>query len=1031
MNQEGTIDTLGVFADFWRHDIGANVIPVDTRKKETYETWKEWQDKPIPQELHDRWKTSGAFSNGIAIILGKVWHSPLKKDLYLIGIDLDNQKAIEEVAIKGLEDLARHVIVEQHDDDSTKAHILLYSRKPFPKKSSDKTSISTANKIQSNEIPAVEVKGLGSHGILFVSPSIHKNGYPYEIIGTKEPEIVDDFAQHLDNIFKKYNIQYLDATNDNDNDIAITPIEDLFKPDYIVLEGHNRHEALMRAMESLIVRNSSILTLDNIKEYAKDWNIQHCSPPLDDKELEKQWKCALKFVSRKNRGEREQCYQYYQQPSNNTAITGYIILDPPPIPGGDYAEFVIKIIKKTVKQEDSLVRQIFYSALSSYTKDPINLGIIAPTSEGKTYPVIETLKLFPKEDVWLIGSMSTKLLVRQKGVLVDENNEPINPAIKELKELIKKTDNSKEKDKANNRLQELYENSRTLIDLGDKILVFLEPPQHDLWNLLKPILSHDSKEIEFPFVDKTERGLIPRRVVVRGWPSCIFCSARDESNWPVWPEIQSRFLITSPNMIPEKYQESNLLVAQRRGLPALVQQKIIVSNEDVRLTKNSILYLKQEIKKLSTDNNNNYDNSNTPVWIPYSQYLAEVLPSDKGTDTRAIRRIFSFLNIIPLAKSNLRIRLVYGMETLVTADLQDLGEVLHITQNLSGIPAYKMKFFNEVFYSLYEKNSNQPLTTKELCEFYRTRRGKAIDSDSMKKKYLNELRNNGIIGEEDSPDDKRQKIFIPLVESSSTVYLQETAGCNNKLEISNYKKEDVFDNFLRYSRITLPKNCRNIPEDWLIFEILALAKCRFNLDHFEGCLADFLNQSEEMKFIDKANKGRMSVREFVEQYEKSFTLNRYFRRARFQSYDSNIFGNIKFIQNLNTETCEKLSMKDNILQFDNLATRENSDMERSITEVVATPTTIPKNDIMSIRVEDFFYDDPKSPWQPLPEHGLEESPCYSIIVKDEINSMNRSIYKCKLHLDCWYIDLKGIEYHCRNHDPDKHKTEILKMLDQD
>ena len=924
MNQDRTTE---ISPDYWRLDIGVNVIPANTRKKETYESWKEWQDKPIPQELHDRWKTSGAFDNGIAIILGKVWHNPLKKDLYLIGIDLDNQKAIEEVTIKGLEDLARYVIVEQHKDDSTKAHVLLYSNKPFPKKSSDKMSIPTANKIQSNEIPAIEVKGLGSHGILFVSPSVHKNGYPYQIIGTKEPRIVDDLVQHLNNIFKKYNIPYLDAANGNKEK---TPIEDLFEEDFTIVEGHNRHEALMRVMESLIVRNSSVLSLDKIKELAKDWNNQHCRPPLDDKEFEKQLKCALRFVSKKKEGEREQGSQY-DQPSINTVVTGYTNLDPPPIPGRDYSEFIIKTIKKTVKQEDSLLRQIFYSALSSYTKDPINLGIIAPTSEGKTYPVIETLKLFPKEDVWLIGSMSTKLLVRQKGVLVDENNEPIKPAVKKLKEQIKFTNNREEKEKANNGLQDLYEKSRTLIDLGDKILVFLEPPQHDLWNLLKPILSHDSKEIEFPFVDKTERGLIPRRVIVRGWPSCIFCSARDESNWPVWPEIQSRFLITSPNMIPEKYQESNLLIAQRKGLPALVQQRIIVSDDDVKLAKSSILYLKQEIKKLSTGINDNYINSNNPVWIPYLQYLAEVLPSDKGTDTRAIRRIFSFLNIIPLAKANLRTRLVYGNETLVVADLEDLGEVLHITQNLSGMPAYKMKFFNEIFYPLYEANSNQPLTTKKLCEYYRAKYGRAIDSDSMKKKYLNELRNNGVIGEEDSSDDKRQKNFIPLVEPSSTAYFQEkdNTSYGNELEISNCKKDGVFGNSLRYSRITLTKNFRNIPEDWLIFEILSLAKCRFDLDHFDGCLADFLNQSEEIKFIDRDNKGRMLVREFLEDYEKTSTLNRYFRRARFRSYYSNMFGNIKFLGNLEKETCEKLPKKDNILQFDNLATSKCNNKENA------------------------------------------------------------------------------------------------------
>ena len=102
-------------------------------------------------------------------------------------------------------------------------------------------------------------------------------------------------------------------------------------------------------------------------------------------------------------------YAVNRENSKNDNIRDYQDLDPG-IQDRDYVEFVINVIKKTVKQEDSLVRQIFYSTVSAYTNDPINLGIIAPTSEGKTYPVIESLKPFPKEDVWLIGSMSNNCL---------------------------------------------------------------------------------------------------------------------------------------------------------------------------------------------------------------------------------------------------------------------------------------------------------------------------------------------------------------------------------------------------------------------------------------------------------------------------------------------------------------------------------------------------------------------------------------------------------------------------------------------
>ena len=101
----------------------------------------------------------------------------------------------------------------------------------------------------------------------------------------------------LDNICRKYSIPYLEAA-DNGNGKTLAPIQDLFKPDFTIFEGHNRHEDLMRIMESLIARTSSILSLEEIKPLAQQWNMKHCSPPLDDKEFEKQWKCATDFIAK-------------------------------------------------------------------------------------------------------------------------------------------------------------------------------------------------------------------------------------------------------------------------------------------------------------------------------------------------------------------------------------------------------------------------------------------------------------------------------------------------------------------------------------------------------------------------------------------------------------------------------------------------------------------------------------------------------------------------------------------------------------
>ena len=92
-----------------------------------------------------------------------------------------------------------------------------------------------------------------------------------------------------------------------------------------------------------------------------------------------------------------------------------------PVIDTDHYEFVVNTIKKTVKCEDNLIRQIVLTGLSSKTDDPVNLGVMGPTSEGKTYPVTESMRYFPDQDVMNIGSMSPKVLIRQKGIIINSD----------------------------------------------------------------------------------------------------------------------------------------------------------------------------------------------------------------------------------------------------------------------------------------------------------------------------------------------------------------------------------------------------------------------------------------------------------------------------------------------------------------------------------------------------------------------------------------------------------------------------------
>jgi hypothetical protein len=570
---------------------------------------------------------------------------------------------------------------------------------------------------------------------------------------------------------------------------------------------------------------------------------------------------------------------------------------------GDFINYIIKQIKKTVKCEDVLIRQILYTGLSSYVgDDPINLGIIAPTSEGKTYPVEETMKLFPKEDMYKVGSMSAKVLVRERGILIDKNGEPIDQKIKEwVKKKNLLSDSKEDKEQKLNvlsEIEELYEGAKTLIDLTGKILVFLEPPHKEVWAILKPILSHDSPEIEYPFVNKTDKdGHETKNVVVRGWPSCIFCSAKDESSWPVWPEIKSRCLISSPNMIPKKYKESTKLISKKYGEPNLIQQQTVISDNDIEITKQCLLLIKQKIENLRLKNNN----GKISLWIPYAELLEKELPSNKGTDVRLQKRIFSLLRIIPIIKFNLRKLLVLGGEISVIADLQDLKEVLSITQNFDGIPKFKIEFFNNIFYPCFarktevdsngkEGNSRKEediiaVTTRELCEFFKSKKGKPISTDNLKKVYVDELINNGIVDYTESKvHGGKQYIYYPIVEPLNFTSNNDEDQQDNDTIPSNESNLETFDQFLQHKSTIYENIITNMTESWIISKIRGLVSYRMALTNFQDeillvqYLDSQLQQQEEFQLLDSSMIGyddditetnrRVTIARFIKDYTK-------------------------------------------------------------------------------------------------------------------------------------------------------------------
>ena len=105
--------------------------------------------------------------------------------------------------------MAQKTVIEQHQDCLDKVYIYVYSPIPFVQKGPDLKL-------------GLEVKGLGHHGIVFCTPSIHKNGSPYQIMGISAPATLNiqqatELMQHLDQICIKYGVEYLERTKGIDS----------------------------------------------------------------------------------------------------------------------------------------------------------------------------------------------------------------------------------------------------------------------------------------------------------------------------------------------------------------------------------------------------------------------------------------------------------------------------------------------------------------------------------------------------------------------------------------------------------------------------------------------------------------------------------------------------------------------------------------------------------------------------------------------------------------------------------------------
>jgi len=492
----------------------------------------------------------------------------------------------------------------------------------------------------------------------------------------------------------------------------------------------------------------------------------------------------------------------------------------------DPIHFCLDTILKEAREEGRLVKQIFYTMLSAYTNNPLNLAINAPSGEGKTYVIQKVGEHFPKEDVVFLAAMTDKALFHRQGILVTKTEagqyEPLEKKIAEIDSEIKEKDcqialakdtnlkpglKSQIKDLEKQK-DDLRKNAKKLIDLSHKVLVFLDSPRPELFGALMPLLSHDRYEIEYEFVD-THNGIKTRSNILRGWPAVIFAQAIDYSRYPRYSEIQRRFIITNPKMSKEKYEQAVDLICDKYGLPDFAYQAKIVKDSDKEKVKEIIDGIKERILDVCDDRITTGKNN---VVIPFQELLKKSLPKDKAFDMTTAIRFASFLSLLSFINIDKRPRLVIRKEgdmilqTIPFALFEDLKEAIFLMEYASGVRPYQLEWYNDIFLEVYNaktepdfKNKDGKLltekriavTTEQLVEKTREANNRLFNGKQILDTYIYPLINHGYIDRTESELDKRSKIYYPVITTKSkNIKLFENDSSNNLSQQNKLIVED-------------------------------------------------------------------------------------------------------------------------------------------------------------------------------------------------------------------------------------------------
>jgi hypothetical protein len=388
-------------------------------------------------------------------------------------------------------------------------------------------------------------------------------------------------------------------------------------------------------------------------------------------------------------------------------------------------EEVAAILSTSIKKDKAAKVISFCGMLLTQTnEDQLNVGYQAESSSGKSWIPLELSAYFPENEVQLIASASPTAFFHDGGSWD-----------KERKVL--------------------------LVDLEHRILIFIDQPHFQLQEKLRPLLSHDRKELIYKITDKSQKhGLRTKNVILRGYPSAFFCTTNMDPD----EQEKTRMILLSPETDQSKLYESLELTALRKGNYEAYSKRI---TQDPKRTwlKNRIYLIRQwGIREviLPADGRTVFEK-----FVKEHPYL-------QPRHQRDFPRIFNLIKGHALLncfnrQKNEKADTILATDADIEAGFKLYKEIEK--PNELGLSPYIHAIYEDVMVPLLRKLTTDSegeaingLSREDIMKRHYEVRHKPISPDMLKSVLL-QLESVGLIKQEADPNNRRKILVYPTVSS--------------------------------------------------------------------------------------------------------------------------------------------------------------------------------------------------------------------------------------------------------------------------